>query len=92
MTATPDTSADGDVLWQNLSDALNALVDAGHFPDLHNLYGPLNDRQYQPYATDDSHADAPWVVFDLATRQFTVSSRERVRNGEHSRRPRHQRG
>ncbi|MFI6278036.1 hypothetical protein [Streptomyces sp. NPDC050988] len=92
MTTAPNTTATGtDVLWQNLTDALNALIDSGQFPAFHNLNGPYNNWQHQPYATDDAHADAPWVVFDLTARQFTVSSRERTRSGEHSRRPRKRR-
>ncbi|MER6432155.1 hypothetical protein ABT272_31205 [Streptomyces sp900105245] len=62
------------MLWQNLADALNALVNAGQSPHFHNLYGTGNDWQHQPYATG-SRTDAPWVVLDLATRRFTVSSR-----------------
>ncbi|HLU97242.1 MAG TPA: hypothetical protein VKZ89_10415 [Thermobifida alba] len=80
---TTGTGAGTDLLWQNLADALNALIAAGQFPDLHNLYGPLNDWQHQPYVTA-ARADAPWVVFDLSTRQFTVSSRERTLSGEHT--------
>lgn len=89
-TGTPrgtTTSTGADPLWQNLADALNALIAAGRFPHFHNLYGPVNNWQYQPYVTADAYAHAPWVVFDLATEEFTVSSRERTLNGEHSRRP-----
>lgn len=92
MVTTPSTATGPDVLWQHLADALNALIDAGQFPDFHNLYGARNGWQYQPYATDDARADASWVVFDLATRRFTVSSRERTLSGEHSRRSRRTRG
>ncbi|KOV94620.1 MULTISPECIES: hypothetical protein [unclassified Streptomyces] len=86
-SGTPNATADTDVLWQNLTDALNALIAAGQFPDFHNLYGPLNDWQHQPYASTAAHAHAAWVVLDLSTRRFTVSSRERALSGEHSRRP-----
>ncbi|MGX1886785.1 hypothetical protein [Streptomyces sp. NPDC055287] len=91
-TGTGTTTGTGtgigtDPLWQNLADALNALIAAGRFPDFHDLYGTRNDWQHQPYATTASHADAPWVVFDLSARQFTVSSRERTLSGEHSQRP-----
>ncbi|MFE1785283.1 hypothetical protein ACFW9F_22600 [Streptomyces sp. NPDC059506] len=85
MTTT--TSTDAGALWQNLADALNALIAAGQFPDFHNLYGPHNHWQHQPYASTPTRADAPWVVFDLTTRQFTVSTRERTLGGEHYRRP-----
>ncbi|KNE81396.1 hypothetical protein AB0B04_18815 [Streptomyces xinghaiensis] len=81
---TTGTGTGTDLLWQNLADALNALIAAGQFPDFHDLYGTRNDWRHQPYATAHSHADAPWVVFDLSTRQFTVSSRERTVSGEHS--------
>ncbi|MFF8431010.1 hypothetical protein ACF07Y_38935 [Streptomyces sp. NPDC016566] len=86
-TSPPDTTTSttsSAVLWQNLADALNALVDAGQFPHFHNLYGTGNNWQHQPYATA-SDADAPWVVLDPAARQFTVSTRERTLSGEHSR-------
>lgn len=86
-TAPKTTSGTG-VLWQDLADALNALVDAGQFPNFHDRYGSRNEWRHQPYANASSPADAPWVVFDLAARQFTVSSRARVLSGEHSRRPR----
>jgi hypothetical protein len=85
------TGTGTDPMWQNLADALNALINAGQFPDFHNLYGPINDWQFQPYATADAHADAPWVVFDLADRRFTVSSRERTLSGEHFRSSRRKR-
>lgn len=91
MTCTPNTTTGTlgtGALWQNLADALNALVDAGQFPDFHNLKGSRNNQQYQPYAADDARPDAPWVVFDLTTRRFTVSSRGRTLSGEHSRRTR----
>lgn len=74
----------GNPLWQSLADALNDLIAAGLFPDFHDLYGTRNDWQHQPYASTAAHAHAPWVVFDLSTRQFTVSSRERTHSGEHS--------
>ncbi|MFF3959171.1 hypothetical protein ACFYY1_39155 [Streptomyces sp. NPDC001890] len=84
MYSTTVPSAPGtDVLWQNLADALNGLVDAGQFPHFHDLYGTRNDWQYQPYTTA-SHTHAPWVVYDLPTRKFTVTTRERVHAGEHS--------
>ncbi|MBL1109869.1 hypothetical protein JK361_35765 [Streptomyces sp. 5-8] len=57
-----------DALWQNLTDALNALVEAGQFPDFHDVYGPYNDWQHQPYASAVSHAEAPWVVSELSAR------------------------
>lgn len=88
MTGTPVPGA----LWQNLADALNALVDAGLFPDFHNLKGSRNRRKHQPYVSDDARPDAPWVVFDLTARRFTVSSRERTLSGEHAQRPPHARG
>jgi hypothetical protein len=89
VSTTPDTTPSGsDVLWQNLTDALNALVSAGQFPAFHNLYGPYNNWLHQPYVTTGAHAYAPWVVFDLTTRQFTVSSRERTLSREQSRRKR----
>ncbi|MEU9761894.1 hypothetical protein AB0D98_19535 [Streptomyces sp. NPDC047987] len=81
------TSTDASALWQNLTDVLNSLIAAGQFPDFHDLYGSRNDWQPQPYASTPLHADAPWVVFDLTTRQFTVSTRERTLSGEHHRRP-----
>lgn len=81
---TTPTSTDTSALWQNLADALNALIAASLFPDFHNLYGTRNDWQHQPFVSSGAHADAPWVVFDLSTRQFTVSSRERTHSGEHS--------
>ncbi|MFJ3658231.1 hypothetical protein ACIPPR_33605 [Streptomyces nigra] len=80
---TTPTSTDHGALWQNLADALNALIAASLFPDFHNLYGTRNDWRHQPYVSSAAHADAPWVVFDLPTRQFTVSSRERTHSGEH---------
>jgi hypothetical protein len=76
-----------DALWQNLADALNALATSGQFPAFHNLYGPHNKWQHQPYATS-SHTDAPWVVYDLTTRTYTVTTRARTLNGEHARRKR----
>ncbi|MET7490528.1 hypothetical protein [Streptomyces sp. NPDC005538] len=82
---TTGTDADAVDLWQDLADALNALIDAGQFPDFHDLYGSRNDWQPQPYASTSLHADAPWVVFDLSTRRFAVSTRERTLNGEHAR-------
>ncbi|MFH0245910.1 hypothetical protein ACGRHY_26645 [Streptomyces sp. HK10] len=88
---TTPTSTDAVALWQNLADALNALIAAGQFPDFHDLYGSRNHWQPQPYASTPVHADASWVVFDLTTRQFTVSSRERTLGGEHYRRPSRQR-
>ncbi|MFE4304809.1 hypothetical protein ACFRR6_01835 [Streptomyces sp. NPDC056891] len=86
MTTTPRISTakgttDTDLLWQNLAAALNALIDAGQFPQFHNLYGTRNNWQHQPYASTAAHADSPWVVFDLSVRQFTVSSRERTQSG-----------
>ncbi|MEV6676256.1 hypothetical protein AB0N09_05215 [Streptomyces erythrochromogenes] len=57
---------------------------SGLTPDVHNLNGPQNNWQHQPYASTAAHADSPWVVFDLSARQFAVSSRERTHNGEHS--------
>lgn len=45
-TTGPTTGPD--VLWQNLADALNALIDARQFPGFHNLYGARNNWQYQP--------------------------------------------
>ncbi|MER6922557.1 hypothetical protein [Streptomyces spiralis] len=89
---SPATTASSDVPWQNLADALNALVDAGQFPHFHDLYGARNDWQHQPCANAGAHGDTPWVVFDLATRQFTVSSRERALSGDHFRQPRPPRG
>ncbi|MFE5406814.1 hypothetical protein ACFQ9Z_37095 [Streptomyces sp. NPDC056580] len=89
-TAPPKTNgpaAGADVLWHNLTDALNALASAGQFPHFHNLYGPRNDWQHQPYITS-AHPYAPWVLYDLATGKFTVSDRERALSGEHSQRPR----
>ncbi|MFJ9580869.1 hypothetical protein ACIRQF_31330 [Streptomyces sp. NPDC101191] len=86
-TTSPDDASGPDVLCQNLTDALNALVDAGQFPDFHNLYGPYNDYRHQPYVIVGSRADAPWIVLDLTTRQFTMSSREQTLSGEHPRRP-----
>ncbi|MFB7836179.1 hypothetical protein [Streptomyces sp. NPDC056056] len=86
-TGTPTgtiRSSSTDPLWQDLADALNALIAAGLFPRFHDLYGTCNDWQHQPYASTAAHAHAPWVVFDLSTRQFTVSSRERTHGGEHS--------
>ncbi|MFD8900549.1 hypothetical protein [Streptomyces ardesiacus] len=90
-TGTTGTSTTGtgtgsgtDPLWQNLADALNALIAAGLFPHFHDLYGTRNDWQHQPYASTAAHAHAPWVVFDLSTRQFTVSSREWTLSGEHT--------
>lgn len=88
MATTPNP--DPTPLWQNLTDALNALVAAGHHPDFHNLYGSVNRWQYQPFATS-SHADSPWVVWDMRDRQYTVTTRERTLAGEHSRRPRRKR-
>ncbi|MCX4826314.1 hypothetical protein OG883_45870 [Streptomyces sp. NBC_01142] len=90
MATTPSTTDTG-ALWQNLADALNALIDARQFPDFHDLYGARNNWQHQPIASTAARSDAPWVVFDLSTRQFTVSSRERVLNGEHGRRNRRSR-
>ena len=84
MTTTPHTSTDLNVLWQNLADALNALVNTGQFPAFHNLNGPYNNWQHQPYVIVGSRSDAPWVVFDLATREFTVSSRERTLARQHT--------
>ncbi|KNE83296.1 hypothetical protein AB0B04_19010 [Streptomyces xinghaiensis] len=82
---TTDTTCTGtDPLWQNLADALNALIAAGLFPHFHDLYGTRNDWRPQPYASTAARADAPWVVCDLSTRRFTVSSRERALSGEHS--------
>jgi hypothetical protein len=83
VTTTPHTSTDINVLWQNLADALNALIDAGQVPYFHDLYGSRNDWRHQPYATG-SYANAPWVVLDLATRKFTVSSRERTLTRQHT--------
>ncbi|MFF2205879.1 hypothetical protein [Streptomyces sp. NPDC058145] len=86
--ATAPTTTGADVLWQHLTDALNAaLTGAGQFPYFHNRYGPRNDWQHQPHITS-AHAYAPWVVLDLATGKFTVSNRERTLGGEHSQRPR----
>ncbi|MEV4868525.1 hypothetical protein [Streptomyces syringium] len=85
MTTT--TSTDASALWQNLADALNSLLAAGQFPDFHDLHGSRNHWQPQPYISTSTHADAPWVVFDLNTRQFTVSTRARALGGEHHRRP-----
>ncbi|WP_225636764.1 hypothetical protein [Streptomyces solaniscabiei] len=88
MTTTQNATATGtDPLWQNLTDALNALLDAGQFPAFHNLYGPHNHWHHQPYITG-SHAHAPWVVLDLTARRFTVSSRERTLTGDHPQQPR----
>ncbi|WP_328427872.1 hypothetical protein [Streptomyces sp. NBC_00443] len=70
--------------WQALADALNVLVEAGQFPDFHDLYGGVNGWRHQPYASTPARAHAPWVVLDLGTRKFTVSTRERVLGGEHS--------
>lgn len=83
-TGTGTTGSGTDPLWQNLADALNDLIAAGLFPHFHDLYGTRNDWQHQPYASTAARAHAPWVVFDLSTRQFTVSSRERTLSGEHS--------
>ncbi|MEU5242201.1 hypothetical protein ACH4UR_37365 [Streptomyces lydicus] len=85
MTTT--TSTDAGALWQNLADALNSLIAAGQFPDFHDLYGSRNHWQRQPYVSTPIHADAPWVVFDLTTRKFTVSTREQTLGGEHHQRP-----
>ncbi|MFE0778062.1 hypothetical protein [Streptomyces sp. NPDC058861] len=83
-THTSATTAPGTgPLWQDLTDALNALIAAGQFPNFRNLYGPGNDWQHQPYASTPFHTYAPWVVFDLSTRQFTLSTRERTLGGEH---------
>ncbi|WP_309317433.1 hypothetical protein [Streptomyces salinarius] len=71
-------------LWRNLADALNALVGTGLFPAFHDLYGTVNGWRRQPYASAPARADSPWVVFDLGTREFTVSTRGRVLSGEHS--------
>ncbi|MEU5200391.1 hypothetical protein AB0G86_41185 [Streptomyces scabiei] len=84
MATNSHTTGTSDPLWQSLADALNALIAAGLFPHFHDLYGARNDWQHQPYASTAAHAHAPWVVFDLSTRQFTVSSRERTHSGEHS--------
>ncbi|MEU7031600.1 hypothetical protein AB0A60_33495 [Streptomyces sp. NPDC046275] len=83
-TGTSTTGSGTDPLWQDLADALNELIAAGRFPHFHDLYGTRNNWQHQPYASTAAHAHAPWVVFDLSTRQFTVSSRERTLSGEHS--------
>lgn len=83
-TAGTTTGAGRDLLWQDLADALNALIAAGLFPDFHDLCGTRNGWRHQPYASTAARADAPWVVFDLRTRRFTVSSRERALSGEHS--------
>lgn len=83
-TDSPNPGTSTNVLWQNLTNALNALIDAGQIPEFHNLHGPYNNWQYQPYATG-ARADAPWVVRDLTTRRFTVTSRERTLSGEHFR-------
>lgn len=80
----PPAEDEGPDLWQNLADALNALRAAGQFPDFHNLYGGRNGWQHQPYVSDDGRSSAPWVVLDLGTREFVVSTRERVHDGEHS--------
>ncbi|MFI9018723.1 hypothetical protein ACIGZI_32285 [Streptomyces griseus] len=89
MTTTNSTDVSPVGLWQNLADALNALVTAGQFPHFHDLYGASNHWQHQPFASTAAIADAPWVVFDLATQQFTVSTKERTHAGEHHRRPSH---
>ncbi|MFD5475483.1 hypothetical protein [Streptomyces sp. NPDC127105] len=83
-TSHTTTGTGTDPLWQNLADALNALIAAGLFPHFHDLCDTRIDWQHQPYASTAAHAHAPWVVFDLSTRQFTVSSRERPLSGEHS--------
>ncbi|MFM9452483.1 hypothetical protein [Streptomyces europaeiscabiei] len=88
MATTPNPAPD--TLWQNLTDALNALVAAGRFPAFHNLYGTDNNWQHQPYVTS-SHANAPRVVYDLTTGTYTVTTRERTLNGEHTRRKRRSR-
>jgi hypothetical protein len=88
MTTTPATTPD--TLWQDLADALNALVAAGRFPAFHNLYGTNNDWQHQPYVTS-SHANAPRVVYDLTTGSYTVTTRARTLNGEHTQRRRRKR-
>ncbi|WP_328973311.1 hypothetical protein [Streptomyces sp. NBC_00239] len=79
-TAKPDTAT----LWQNLADALNALVGAELHPDFHDRYGSGNNWQHQPYASGN-HGNSPWVVFDLRERAYTVTTRERTLAGEHSR-------
>ncbi|MET8608913.1 hypothetical protein ABZV92_35815 [Streptomyces rubiginosohelvolus] len=76
----PDTA----LLWQNFTDALNALVAAGLHPDFHDRYGTANNWQHQPYA-HSNHGDSPWVVFDLREREYTLTTRERTLAGEHSR-------
>ncbi|MER5889695.1 hypothetical protein ABT160_38210 [Streptomyces sp. NPDC001941] len=76
------------VLWQDLADALNALITAGHTPAFHNRYGSRNHWQHQPYLSTPLHSDAPWVVFDLARRSFVVSTRADTLRGTHDRRPR----
>jgi hypothetical protein len=81
MTATSNPASD--TLWQDLADALNALVAAGRFPAFHNLYGTDNDWQHQPYVTS-SHANAPRVVYDLTTGKYTVTTRARTLSGEHT--------
>ncbi|MFD7867021.1 hypothetical protein [Streptomyces sp. NPDC059783] len=83
-TGTTGTGSGTDPLWQNLADALNALITAGSFPHFHDLYGTRNDWQHQPYASTAATAHDPWVVFDLSTGQFTVSSQQRTLSGEHS--------
>ncbi len=88
MATTPHTTTgtdSADRLWQNLADALNALINARLFPAFHDLYGGRNDWQHQPYASTAVRGDAPWAIYDLSTRQFTVSSRERALDGEHAR-------
>ncbi|MGW1290862.1 hypothetical protein ACWD4N_46780 [Streptomyces sp. NPDC002586] len=76
-----------DALWRNLADALNALCAAGQHPDFHDLYGARNGWRRQPF-TSSTSANAPWVVFDLSTRQYVVTSRERTVSGEYPRRKR----
>ncbi|WP_217226099.1 hypothetical protein [Streptomyces anulatus] len=84
MDTSPKPEAD---LWQNLTDALNALVAAGLHPDFHNHYGTRNSWQHQPFASSNG-GNSPWVVFDLRERAYTVTTRERTLAGEHSRQPR----
>ncbi|MFI1312517.1 hypothetical protein ACH4TS_20585 [Streptomyces albidoflavus] len=79
-TAQPDTAA----LWQDLADALNALIAANLHPDFHDLYGTGNNWQHQPFASGN-FGNSPWVVFDLRERAYTVTTRERTLTGEHSR-------
>lgn len=57
MTTTP--RPDAVAAWQNLADALNALIAAGHTPAFHNLNGSANDWRHQPYVSTPSAPTPP---------------------------------